>query len=58
MNTMRIYTLEEAVADLIPGIKLSTLRTLCVTGRIKAKKAGKRWYITEPAIRQYFLGER
>jgi hypothetical protein len=33
-----------------------SVRTLFRTGKLKGRKIGKRWYLTEEALREYFEG--
>lgn len=33
-----------------------TVRQLFRTGKLKGRKIGKRWYLTEEALREYFEG--
>jgi excisionase family DNA binding protein len=35
-----------------------TVRRLFKTGKLRGRKIGKRWYLTEEALREYFEGSR
>lgn len=37
------------------GIKKPTLSEWCRTGRITARKVGKKWWLTEADIEEFFL---
>lgn len=54
---IKLYKLEEVQEPFkAAGIPLSmlTLRAYVRTGKLKARKMGNRWYVSEEALRDYF----
>jgi len=57
---IKLYKLEEVQEPFkTAGIPLSmlTLRAYVRTGKLKARKMGNRWYVSEEALREYFKAE-
>lgn len=52
LGELRLFTLEELSEKL--GITTVTLRAYIKEGRLKGRKAGVRWYVSEEALREYF----
>lgn len=52
LGELRLFTLEELSEKL--GLTTVTLRTYIKEGRLKGRKAGVRWYVTEEALREFF----
>jgi len=40
------------------GVSLVTLRKYCVSGRLRAGKLGRSWYVTEENLRAYLGQEK
>ena len=53
IGTVTIYDAKE-LADLL-DTTVTTIRNYLREGRIVGRKIGKQWYVSEDAIRQYFL---
>lgn len=51
----RVYTLDEVARE--SGIPETTLRLYAREGRIRSKKIGKAWHITEEALKEFLLGD-
>src|SRR5438874_608673 len=51
-----LYTLEEVAEAL--GLPGSTLRLYARDGRIKARKIGKAWHVTEAALKAFLQSEK
>jgi len=53
---IKLYDVQEIakIFDMTP----QSVRKFFKTGRIKARKVGTRWYVTEEAIREFLLGEQ
>ena len=51
---IKFYDVQEIarIFDMTP----QSIRKFFKTGRIKARKFGTRWYVTEEAIRDYLMG--
>jgi len=51
---IKFYDVQEIarIFDMTP----QSIRKFFKTGRIKARKFGTRWYVTEEAMREYLLG--
>jgi len=52
----KLLTIKEA-AGLIDGLTEYRIRQLCITGAVKCFKAGRKYLITERALRNTVLGE-
>jgi len=54
IGDIKFYDVQEIakIFDMTP----QTIRRFFREGRIKARKFGTRWYVTEEAIREYLLG--
>jgi len=52
----KLLTIKEA-AELINGLPEYRIRQLCITGEVKCFKAGRKYLITERALRNAVLGE-
>ena len=51
-NEIGFYSTEDV--SRMTGISAETIRCLCMTGELKARKAGKSWIITKVALINYF----
>ena len=53
---IKLYDVQEIarIFDMTP----QSVRKYFKEGRIKARKVGTRWYVTEEAIREFLLGEQ
>jgi hypothetical protein len=54
-----LYTLEELREPFNKAghpLSMLTLRAYAKAGKIKARKMGNRWYVSEDALRDYFRG--
>ena len=53
---IKLYDVQEIakIFDMTP----QSVRKFFKTGRIKARKVGTRWYVTEEAMREFLLGEQ
>lgn len=49
----RVYTVQETAARVHETVKVSTVRRAIRRGELAAVKLGKRYYITESAIRDW-----
>jgi len=51
---IKLYDVQEIarIFDMTP----QSIRKFFKTGRIKARKVGTRWYVTEEAMREFLLG--
>jgi excisionase family DNA binding protein len=52
LGTLVLYNVEEFSAKF--GLHVVTVRKLIRQGRIKGRKMGNRWYVSEDAFRDYF----
>jgi excisionase family DNA binding protein len=52
LGDLTLYTLKELSKKL--NITTVTLRAYIKEGRLKGRKMGTRWYISEDALREYF----
>lgn len=52
IGELELYTVEE-LSELM-GIQERTIREYLKSGQLKGRKLGKRWYISESALREYF----
>ena len=52
---IKLYDVQEIarIFDMTP----QSVRKYFKEGRIKARKVGTRWYVTEEAIREFLMGE-
>lgn len=51
---MEIVTLNIKDAAKMYGIKVSSLRLMCLKSEIKAKKVGRAWYVTKMVLDKTF----
>ena len=56
LGELKLYSLKEV--SKILGITTFTLRTYIRQGRLRARKMGTKWLITEDALREYFRDTR
>jgi len=56
IGDIRLYSLKELSEKL--GVSEVTLRTYLREGKIKGRKMGTTWYVTEESLREYFNAER
>jgi len=56
LGDIRLYSLKELSEKL--GVTRVTLRTYLRDGKIKGRKMGTTWYVTEESLRGYFNAER
>jgi len=54
IGDIKFYDVQEIakIFDMTP----QSIRKFLKEGRIKARKVGTRWYVTEEAVREYLLG--
>ncbi|MDO8140960.1 MAG: helix-turn-helix domain-containing protein [Candidatus Brocadiales bacterium] len=52
LGELKLYLLKELSKSL--GITTFTLRTYIRQGRLRARKMGTKWLVTEEALREYF----
>ena len=52
LGALKLYSLKELSKTL--GITTFTLRTYIRQGKLRARKMGTKWLITEDALREYF----
>ena len=52
LGELKLYSLKELSKTL--GITTFTLRTYIRQGKLRARKMGTKWLITEDALREYF----
>lgn len=52
IGELTLYTVEE-LSELL-DIQEITIRKYLREGKLKGRKAAKRWYVTEEAVREYF----
>jgi len=55
IGDIKFYDVQEIakIFDMTP----QSIRKFLKEGRIKGRKVGTRWYVTEEAIRDYLMGE-
>lgn len=51
-GNLRLYDLKEISEQL--DLSVQTLRTYIQEGRLKGRKWGKAWYVSEAALQEYF----
>ena len=56
IGDIRLHSLKELSEKL--GVTEVTLRTYLRTGKIKGRKMGTTWYVTEESLREYFNAQR
>jgi excisionase family DNA binding protein len=56
IGDIRLHSLKELSEKL--GVTKVTLRTYLREGKIKGRKMGITWYVTEESLREYFNAER
>ncbi len=52
LGDLRLFEVEDLAESL--GLHERTVRQLLREGRLKGRKLGKRWYVTEAGLRAYF----
>ena len=52
LGELKLYSLKELSKSL--GITTFTLRTYIRQGKLRARKMGTKWLVTEDALREYF----
>lgn len=52
LGNLRLYTLQELSKKF--SLTLITLRNYIKQGKLKARKVGVRWYVTEKTLEEYF----
>lgn len=52
IGDLTAYTVEE-LAEMI-NINERTIKTMLKDGRLKGKKLGHKWYVTEESVKNYF----
>jgi excisionase family DNA binding protein len=56
IGDIKLHSLKELSEKL--GVTKVTLRTYLRTGKIKGRKMGTTWYVTEESLREYFNADR
>jgi excisionase family DNA binding protein len=56
IGDIRLHSLKELSEKL--GVTKVTLRTYLREGKIKGRKMGITWYVTEESLREYFNAQR
>lgn len=56
IGDIRLYSLKELSEKL--GVTKITLQTYLKTGKIKGRKMGTTWHVTEESLREYFNADR
>ena len=56
IGDIRLHSLKELSEKL--GVTKVTLRTYLRNGKIKGRKMGTTWYVTEESLREYFNAQR
>jgi len=57
LGKLKVFTLEEikeAFAQAGQALTLLTLRQYAKTGKLKARKIGNRWLVSEDALKEFF----
>jgi len=54
IGNVRLYTLQE-ISEKIDNITTVTLRAYIHDGRLKGRKFGQKWYVSEQALQEFFL---
>lgn len=54
LGELKLYSLKELSKAL--GLTTFTLRAYIRQGKLRARKAGTRWFITEDSLKEYFRG--
>ena len=54
IGNVRLYSLQEISAK-INNVSPQTLRSYIQDGRLKGRKFGQKWYVSEQALQEYFL---
>lgn len=52
LGNLKLYSVDE-LAERLRVTKL-TIRTYCRQGRLRARKVGNRWYVSEESLSDYF----
>ena len=55
LGEVKLYSVSELSETL--DINVQTVRKMFNTGKLKGRKMGRKWYVTEEALKQYFDGE-
>ena len=53
IGNVRLFTLQE-ISEKIDNITTVTLRSYIKDGRLKGRKFGQKWYVSEQALQEYF----
>ena len=54
IGNVRLYTLQE-ISVKINNVSPASLRTYIQDGRLKGRKFGQKWYVSEQALQEFFL---
>ena len=55
LGEVKLYSVSELSETL--DINVQTVRKMFNTGKLKGRKMGRKWYVTEEALKQNFDGE-
>lgn len=55
IGDLKLYSVDD-LSEML-GVSKMTLRSYLRTGKLKGRKLGVRWFITEESLRSYFQGE-
>ncbi|MBS1257688.1 MAG: hypothetical protein MAG551_00733 [Candidatus Scalindua arabica] len=56
LGELKLYSLQELTKAL--GLTTHTLRAYIRQGKLRARKAGTRWFVSEDSLREYFNGKQ
>lgn len=54
IGKLKLFSVDD-LAETLNVTKL-TIRTYCREGRLRARKVGNRWFVSEESLREYFNG--
>lgn len=49
---LKLFSVDDLAAKL--NVTKLTIRTYCREGRLRARKVGNRWFVSEESLREYF----
>lgn len=55
LDRVTAYTLREAAE--IMHVSYQTVRKLVLSGKLRAQKVGRMWYVTDKTLEEFILGE-
>lgn len=54
-NAPTLYTIEEAIEKI--HLSYQTMRNYLASGKLKGRKVGRKWYVTEESLKELALGD-